>query len=207
MMHFIAKYRLYFVISGTLIASLFTIYIALPAVAVSVTGPQPGSNQQNNQLYRGASNFGNTGISVGHGQANSGNPGLNRGYNQDNTGNSGNQLSGQRKAIKVQNNHQFLHQSAGSGSGNSATFIGAFQGNSGNSGLNLGNSQDNAGNSGNQVNNQGNIIGTQINKQGSSVVNDGNIIQHQINYIDLIPGLGIYVSLRPKVQFAVSLGK
>lgn len=207
MLRLIVKYRLYFVISSVLVASLFTIHLALPAGAVTRAGPQPGNNQQNNQSYHGASNFGNRAVVVGHRQGNTGNPGLNRGFNQDNSGNSGNQLSGQKKSIKVQDNHQFLHQADGSGGGNSTTFIGAFQGNSGNSGFNSGNNQDNSGNAGNQVNNQGNIIGTQINKQGSSVTNDGNIIQHQVNYVDLIPGLGIYVSLRPKLQFAVSVGK
>lgn len=206
MLHFIVKYRLYFVIASILVAFLFTIHIALPANAVTVTGPQRGNNQQNNQSYRGASGIGNTAVIVGRRQGNTGNPGLNRGFNQDDSGNSGNQLSGQRKPINVQDNHQFLHQGNGSGSGNRATFIGAFQGNSGNSGFNLGNNQDNSGNSGNQVNNQGNIIGTQINNQGSSVTNDGNIIQHQVNYVNLIPGLGLYVSLRPKLQFAVSIG-
>lgn len=206
MLRFMVKYRLYIVIASILVAFLLTIHIALPAVAVTASGPQPGRNQQNNQSYRGASAFGNSAVIIGHRQGNTGNPGLNRGLNLDDSGNTGNQMSGQRKAINVQDNHQFLHQSNGSGSGNSATFIGAFQGNSGNSGFNLGNNQDNSGNSGNQVNNQGNIIGTQINKQGSSVTNDGNIIQHQVNYVDLIPGLGLYVSLRPKLQFAVSIG-
>lgn len=117
-------------------------------------------------------------------------------------------MSAQHKPIKTQINNQFLHQSENgvSGSGNSSTMIGAFQGNSGNSGINFGNNQDNAGNTGNQVNNQGNIIGTQINKQGSSVTNDGNIILHQINYIQLIPGMRIYISLRPKLTFAISVG-
>jgi hypothetical protein len=205
MLRFIVKHRLYFVLSGILIALICTIRVALPAVAI--IGPRPGDTQQNRQIFHGASNFGNTAIIRGRNQANSGNPGVNRGFNQDNTANAGNQLTSQHKRIGIQNNQQFLHQSEnGSSGGNNATFIGAFQGNSGNSGINLGNNQDNSANSGNQVNNQGNIIGTQINKQGSSVTNDGNIIQHQINYVDLIPGLGVYVSLRPKIQFAVSIG-
>ena len=208
MLRFMIKHRVYFVILSILVALISTISVALPAVAVAITGPQPGDEQQNRQTYRGASNFGNVGILVGHDQGNSGNSGLNRGANQDNTANFGNQISGQRKAIGVQNNRQFLHQSdRGTGSGNSATFIGAFQGNSGNSGVNLGHIQDNSANSGNQVNNQGNIIGTQINKQGTSVNNSGNVIQHQINYVNLIPGLGVYVSLRPRLEFAVSVGR
>jgi hypothetical protein len=209
MLRFIVKYRLYFVLASVLIALLFTLHIALPANAVSSSGPLPGTNQQNNQSFHGASFFGDKVISIGHGQDNSGNSGVNHSINQDDSGNAGNAVSGQRKNIKTQVNHQFLHQGSGgvTGSGNSSTLIGAFQGNSGNSGINLGNNQDNTGNFGNQVNNQGNVIGTQINKQGSSVTNDGNIIQHQINYVDLIPGLGIYVSLRPKVQFSVSIGR
>ncbi len=208
MLRFIVKYRLYFVIASLLVALLFTLRIVLPANAVSSSGPLPGPNQQNNQSYHGASFFGNRGISIGRRQNNTGNSGVNHNFNQDDSGNAGNEVSGQRKNIRTQVNNQFLHQSSGglTGTGNSSTLIGAFQGNSGNSGINLGNNQDNTGNFGNQVNNQGNIIGTQINKQGSSVTNDGNIIQHQINYVDLIPGLGIYVSLRPKIQFAVSIG-
>lgn len=207
MFRFMIKNRVYFVLSGILIAFVCTIRVALPAAAVTISGPGPGGVQQNRQIYHGASNFNNVGVLIGHGQGNTGNSGLNRGFNQDNAANTGNQLSGQRKVIGVQNNHQFLHQNdEATGSGNRTTFIGAFQGNTGNSGVNLGHNQDNSGNTGNQVNNQGNIIGTQINKQGSTVNNDGNIIQHQINYVDLIPGLGVYVSVRPKLQLAVSVG-
>lgn len=201
---FLLKNRLWFVVAGILIAFLSIIHIESPAFAITLTGP--GINQQNNQSYHGVNSSGNHTTFVGRHQANTGNPGVNHGFNQDDSGNAGNQVSGQRKAIGVQRNNQFLRQGSGSGSGNTTNFIGAGQGNSGNEGINLGNSQDNAGNSGNQVNNQGNIIGTQVNKQGSSVVNDGNIIEHQVNYVNLLPGVGVYVSVRPKLQFAVSLG-
>lgn len=208
MLRFIIKNRFFFILGSILVALLLTVRVGLPASAVSASGPLPGGNQQNNQSYHGASFFGDSATTIGHNQGNTGNAGSNHGFNQDNSANGGNQLSSQHKHIRTQINNQSLHQGEGglSGSGNSATFIGAFQGNSGNSGINLGNNQDNSGNSGNQVNNQGNIIGTQINKQGSTVTNDGNIIQHQINYVSLIPGVGVYVSLRPKLQFAFSLG-
>lgn len=201
---FILKNRVYFVILAGLSAFLLMIHLTSPVVAITITGP--GGNQQNNQSYHGISNTGNHATLVGRNQGNSGNSGINHGLNQDVSANSGNQVSGQHKSIGVQQNNQLIHQGNGSGSGNNATFIGADQGNSGNSGFNLGNSQDNSGNTGNQVNNQGNIIGTQINNQGSNVANDGNIIENQVNYINLIPGLGVYMSLRPKLQFAVSVG-
>ncbi len=206
MLKWIARHRVSIVLLGVLAALVMTARVALPAGAVTGSEAPPLKSQENNQNYHGASNFHDSASVVGHHQGNTGNPGVNHGFNQDNSVNSGNQVSTQRKIIGVQSNNQFLHRKNGTGAGNTATFIGAFQGNSGNSGFNLGNNQDNSVNSGNQVNNQGNVIGTQINKQGSSVTNDGNIIQHQINYIDLIPGLGVYVSLRPKIQFAVSVG-
>lgn len=208
MLRLLARYRGVVVGASIFLALSWSLSYLFTAGAVSVSGPWSGDKQQNNQAHSGNSFFGNQAISVGHAQDNTGNIGVNRGINQDDSANAGNQVSGQHKVIKTQINNQALHQSGNgaSGSGNSATFIGAFQGNSGNSGLNFGNNQDNAGNFGNQVNNQGNIIGTQVNKQGSSVVNDGNIIQHQINYVQLVPGLSVYVSVRPKLQFAISIG-
>ncbi|HEY0754432.1 MAG TPA: hypothetical protein VGD98_10750 [Ktedonobacteraceae bacterium] len=208
MLRLIVRYRGYLILAGLAFALCGGLWMTHSAGAVVRVGPPSGQDQQNNQAYHGASFFGNSATTIGHGQGNTGNVGTNRGYNQDASANAGNQVSSQRKQIRTQVNNQQFRQSSGglSGSGNSSTLIGAFQGNSGNSGLNFGNNQDNAGNSGNQVNNQGNIIGTQINKQGSSVTNDGNIILHQINYIQLFPGLRIYFSLRPKLTFAVSVG-
>lgn len=208
MLRFIARYRIYFILAGLLLAVCCTFWGVLSAGAVSLHVSPPTNNQQNNQSFHGASFFDNHVVSVGSRQANTGNVGINRGFNQDSSSNGGNQVVSQHKHIKTQINNQFFHQAENpsSGSGNSTTMIGALQGNSGNSGVNFGNNQDNSGNSGNQVNNQGNIIGTQINKQGSNVTNNGNIIQHQINYVQLFPGLRIYLSLRPKLTFAVSLG-
>jgi hypothetical protein len=208
LLHFIAKYRVSVILAGMVLAFCCTLQVALSAGAVSVIVLPPINNQQNSQSYHGTSNFGNHAIVIGNRQGNTGNAGVNRGFNQDDSLNTGNQVVSQHKPIKTQVNNQFFHQSenSASGSGNSSTMIGAFQGNSGNSGLNFGNNQDNAGNSGNQVNNQGNIIGAQINKQGSSVTNDGNIILHQINYIQLFPNTRIYFSFRPKLTFAVSVG-
>ncbi len=210
MQRLFSTYRALIVAAGTMLAILWMIPHLLAANAVSLVDPQPGDVQQNTQQYRGNSFFNDHGLHVGQNQANSGNEGANHGLSQDNSANAGNQVSGQRKVIKTQINNQFFHPGEGSGSGsgsnNTSTFIGAFQGNSGNSGINLGNNQDNSGNFGNEVNNQGNIIGTQVNKQGSTVVNDGNIIQHQINYVQLIPGIGVYLSVRPKLQFSISVG-
>ncbi len=210
MQHLFGAYRVLFIASGIMLAVLWMIPHLLAANAVGVIGPQPGDVQQNLQQYHGSAFSNDHAFHVGENQANTGNSGSNHGFNQDNTANAGNQVNAQRKIIKTQINNQQFHAGSGagsgSGSGNSATFIGAFQGNSGNTGINLGNNQDNSGNFGNEVNNQGNIIGTQVNKQGSTVVNDGNIIQHQINYVQLIPGIGVYLSVRPKLQFSISVG-
>src|SRR5579883_2730369 len=163
-----------------------------------VDPPQPAdeTNQQNTQTFQGVSGSNNQAQFIGRNQANSGNAGENRGFNQDDSNNAGNMVSGQKKSIDVQENNQTF-QGDGSGVGNSTTLIGSNQGNSGNEGVNFGNNQDNANNSGNQVNNQANIIGTQINNQGSVVNNQGNIIGRQINYLSLLPGLHLYLSLRP----------
>lgn len=210
MQRLFSTYRVLIVAAGIMLAALWMLPHLLVANAIGVSDPRSGDVQQNTQRYRGNAFFGDHGFHVGQNQANTGNEGANHGFNQDNTANAGNQVSGQRKAIKTQINNQYYRPGSGagggSGSGNTATFIGAFQGNSGNSGINLGNNQDNSGNFGNEVNNQGNIIGTQVNKQGSTVVNDGNIIQHQINYVQLIPGIGVYLSIRPRLQFSISVG-
>lgn len=168
--------------------------------------PQGGA-QQNNQRFQGVSSSGNHAFLVGSNQGNTGNEGINPGFAQDNSIDSGNQVTGQRKSIGYQQNNQLVGGDGGSNNGNTSTYFGFNQGNSGNEGVNLGNNQDNAGNSGNQVNNQGNVIGTQVNNQGSTVNNSGNIIEHQINYINLLPGVGVYVGLKPKLEFALSLGK
>lgn len=208
MLRFIARYRVYFILAGLLLAVCCVARVTLSADAVSRHVSPPANDQQNNQSFHGASFFGNHVTNVGSHQGNTGNVGANRGFNQDSSGNAGNQIVSQHKPIKTQINNQAFRQAENpaSGSGNSTTMIGAFQGNSGNSGVNFGNNQDNSGNSGNQVNNQGNIIGTQINKQGSNVNNDGNVILHQVNYLQLFPGLRIYVKLRPQITFAVSIG-
>jgi hypothetical protein len=165
-----------------------------------VDSPQPvdetETNQQNTQTFQGVSGSNNRAQFIGRNQANSGNPGENRGFNQDDSNNAGNMVSGQKKSIDVQENNQTF-QGDGSGVGNSTTLVGSNQGNSGNEGVNFGNNQDNANNSGNQVNNQANIIGTQINNQGSVVNNQGNIIGRQINYLSLLPGLHLSLSLHP----------
>lgn len=163
------------------------------------TGPGSPGNQQNNQFLAG-SNGGTTATFVGAHQGNSGNQGLNRGLNQDNGGNRGNQVSGQRKIIELQNNNQQIQ--GGSGDSNT-TYSGIDQGNSGNQGINHGFNQDNSGNSGNEVNNQGNIIGTQINNQGSDVNNNGSTIKRQINIIGLLPSVQAHLSLFPKPQLSL----
>lgn len=208
MLRFIARYRIYCILAGLVLAVGCTLPLALSASAASRHSLPPGDEQQNNQAYRGSSFFNNRIENVGDTQANTGNAGENHGFNQDSSGNAGNQVVSQHKAIKKQINNQSFHEAENpaSGSGNSSTLIGAFQGNSGNTGINFGNNQDNSGNAGNQVNNQGNIIGTQINKQGSAVTNDGNIILHQVNYLQLFPGLRVYIRLRPQITFAVSIG-
>lgn len=213
---FMKKYMFLFILSS-FIAGLFLLHMALSASAATMSvaqqgirgmgananngrvgPPQPGdgTEQQNNQSFHGVSNSGNSAHVVGRNEANSGNQGVNRGFSQDNAGNAGNVVSGQRKSIDVQENNQTF-QGSGSGAGNSVTMIGSNQGNSGNQGLNFGNNQDNANNSGNQVNNQANVIGVQINNQGSVVNNQGNTIGHQINYLSLLPGLRLSLSLRP----------
>lgn len=181
----------------------------LPSIGLLPAIPAQSSVQQNNQGFQGVTHSGNSALLVGHNEGNSGNPGLNRGFNQDDSVDGGNQVAGQRKAIGVQANNQLIagHGDGVSNSGNSSTSIGFDQGNSGNSGINLGNNQDNAGNFGNQVNNQANVIGTQVNKQGSTVNNDNNVIQHQINYVNLLPNVGVYLGVRPKLEFSVSVGK
>jgi len=181
----------------------------LPSIGLLPAIPAQSGVQQNNQGFQGITHSGNSALLIGHNEGNSGNPGLNRGFNQDDSVDGGNQVAGQRKAIGVQANNQLItgHGGSGSNSGNSSTNIGFDQGNSGNSGINLGNNQDNAGNFGNQVNNQANVIGTQVNKQGTTVNNDNNVIQHQINYVNLLPNVGVYLGVRPKLEFSVSVGK
>lgn len=174
-------------------------------------GPDPGpggpilSHQQNNQAVQEVNNGGGNATFVGNGQGNSGNQGFNKGLNQANAANGGNQVSGQRKIIGIQQNNQIL-QATNNGGGN-ATFTGTNQGNSGNQGINQGNNQDNSGNLGNQVNNQGDIIGTQINDPGTEVNNQGSTVQHQVNYINLLPNLGIGLSLYPHLQLSLGLGR
>jgi hypothetical protein len=167
-----------------------------------------GGAQVNNQASSGSLNNGNVTTFIGANEGNSGNSGLNRGFSQDNTANLGNEVSGQRRVIGTQINNQYQRQAGGgeSGSNNTTSYAGINQGNSGNEGINLGHNQDNAGNSGNQVNNQGNIIGTQINNQGSDVTNQGDIIEKQINYVTLLPGVHVGLSLQPKLRFGLSLG-
>jgi hypothetical protein len=206
MLHSIVKYRLYYIMLCFLIALFFTLHMALPVVAVSLTGPRTDDIQHNNQSFNGRSHFGNSAVFVGQGQGNTGNQGVNRGDNMDSSANGGNQVSERHTPIKTQVNNQSLTQSEG-GAGNTVTFIGADQGNTGNSGINTGNNQDNAGNMGNQVNNQANVIGTQINAQGTTVNNEGSTILHQINYVNLIPSLGLTFSLRPRFQFGLTAGK
>lgn len=181
----------------------------LPSIGLLPAIPAQGGVQQNNQGFQGVTHSGNNALLIGHDEGNSGNPGVNRGFNQDDSVDGGNQVAGQRKAIGVQANNQLItgHGGGASNSGNSSTSIGFDQGNSGNSGVNLGNNQDNAGNFGNQVNNQANVIGTQVNKQGTTVNNDNDVIQHQINYVNLLPNVGVYLGVRPKLEFSVSLGK
>ena len=180
----------------------------LPSIGLLPAIPAQSGVQQNNQGFQGISNSGNNALLIGHNEGNTGNAGLNRGFNQDDSVDSGNQVVGQRKAIGVQANNQLITGHGGaSNSGNTATSIGFDQGNSGNSGVNLGNNQDNAGNLGNQVNNQANVIGTQVNKQGTTVNNDNDVIQHQINYVNLLPNVGVYLGVRPKLEFSVSVGK
>lgn len=171
--------------------------------------PPPGNNQVNNQAFHGGGGANDNVTNViGANEGNTGNQGINRGYSQDNAINHGNQVSGQRRAIAVQQNNQYLRQGdgGGGGNGNTTTFMGSNQANSGNEGLNFGHNQDNANNSGNQVNNEGNVIGTQINKQGTTVNNRGNVIQNQINYVNLLPGLGVTLTLQPKIQVGLSVG-
>ena len=189
-------------------ADTLSSYNGQPAGSLPLVIPAQGSIQQNNQSFHGISNSANHSLLVGRNEGNSGNQGVNGGFAQDNAADSGNQVSGQRKTIGVQQNNQLIAgNGSGSNSGNSATNIGFNQGNSGNEGINLGHNQDNAGNSGNQVNNQANVIGTQINKQGTTVNNDHNVIEHQINYVTLLPNVGLYLSMRPKLEFAISVGK
>jgi hypothetical protein len=177
---------------------------------ITLPGPLPpiGGAQVNNQASSGSINNGNVTSFLGANEGNSGNQGLNRGFTQDNTVNLGNEVSGQRRVIGTQVNNQYQRQTGGgaSGSNNTTSFAGIDQGNSGNEGINLGHNQDNAGNSGNQVNNQGNIIGTQINSQGSDVTNQGDIIEKQVNYVTLLPGVHLGLSLQPKLRFGLSLG-
>lgn len=232
MISFLIKKRIYIIFFSGLIAFLFitpivssvynsTLADAKAASAVVFSkygwlqnGPPPpvvlppANSQQNNQSFHGVSSSGNRALLVGRNEGNSGNQGLNNGFAQDNASDSGNQISGQRKPIGYQQNNQLIAgDGGGSNSGNSATNIGFNQGNSGNEGINLGNNQDNAGNTGNQVNNQANVIGTQVNEQGSTVNNDHNVIQHQINYVNLLPALGVYVGLKPRLEVALSVGK
>lgn len=171
-------------------------------------GPPPsGPSQINNQSFHGVNGNRNVTTLVGTNQGNSGNQGLNRGYSQDNSVNSGNQVSGQRKIIQLQENNQYLQQSDDQGSNNTNTQIGSNQGNSGNEGLNFGHNQDNSSNTGNQVNNEGNVIGTQINKQGTTVNNQGDLIEHQTNYLYLLPNVGIEFTLKPRLQIGLSVGR
>lgn len=206
MLHSIVKYRLYCVLLCMLIAFFFALQTALPAVAVSLTGPQKDTIQHNNQLFHGVTHSGNSAVFVGHEQGNTGNLGVNRGDNMDSSTNGGNQISERHTPVKVQMNNQFLRQGENAGAAN-ITFTGSDQGNSGNSGINTGNNQDNAGNFGNQVNNQANVIGTQINAQGTTVNNEGSTILHQINYVNLIPSLGLYLSLRPRLQLGLNMNR
>jgi hypothetical protein len=232
MLSFLMKKRIYIILFSGFIALLFLIPTVSAAYGSTIAdaktasaavfskygwqqpGPPPpvvlppANSQQNNQSFHGVSNSENKAILVGHNEGNTGNQGLNHGFAQDNAIDSGNQINGQRKPIGYQQNNQLIAgDGGGSNSGNSATNIGFNQGNSGNQGINLGNNQDNAANTGNQVNNQANVIGTQVNEQGSTVNNDGNVIHHQINYINLLPHLGVYVRLKPRLELALSVNR
>lgn len=55
MLRLIAKYRLYFILSGMLIALCCVLQIGLSAGAVSRFVSPPGNDQQNSQMYHGAS--------------------------------------------------------------------------------------------------------------------------------------------------------
>src|SRR5579875_2586944 len=172
-----------FLVWKTALARVSTAQITHAGLARTGQDPGPGgpvlSNQENNQAVQAANNRGGNATSVGKGQGNS--------------GNQGNRVRRQRRIICVQENNQLL-QATNNGGGN-ATFIGTGQGNSGNQGINQGNNQDNSNNRGNQVNNQGDIIGTQINDPGTEVNNQGSLIQHQVDYINLLPNLGIGLHL------------
>jgi len=198
-----------FFVWKTALARVSTAQITHAGLARTGQDPGPGgpvlSNQENNQAVQAVNNGGGNATFVGKGQGNSGNQGINKGLNQTNAANGGNQVSGQRRIIGVQENNQFL-QATNNGGGN-ATFIGTGQGNSGNQGINQGNNQDNSNNRGNQVNNQGDIIGTQINDPGTEVNNQGSLIQHQVDYINLLPNLGIGLHLLPSPQLVLSLGR
>ena len=224
-MAFLLKNRLFFILLGGVIALLFLLHVISPAFASTLTahmavagtgmfsvlpgppGPPPQlDQQQNNQIFHGITNANNHAHLFGSNQGNSGNPGFNRGDNQDSSVNGGNGISSQHKTIGTQQNNQFIQGDGASNSGNSASFLGVNQGNSGNEGINQGNNQDNSANAGNQVNNQSNVIGTQINNQGSSVNNEGNIIKSQVNYVNLVPGLGVYLGVQPRLVVALRVG-
>lgn len=165
-----------------------------------------GNRQQNNQSLREHTNSGNNTYLEGSDQGNSGNQGLNQGFSQNSGLNRGNQLSSQQKHTGYQQNNQSL-TSSGSGGGNTTTFNGSNQGNSGNQGINTGLNQDNANNGGNQVNNQSTVIGTQINNQGTQVNNNGSNIQNQVNNITLLPPLQVGILRSPRLRLTVGLSK
>lgn len=215
---FSLKRRLFLIVLGGLIASLVLLYMMSSAFASTLTsnsvetrdlqGPPPSINhQQNSQFFHGVTNADNHAIFLGRNQGNSGNQGLNRGDSQDTSLNGANSISSQHKPIGIQQNDQLIQGNGGSGSGNSATFVGSNQGNSGNEGWNSGNNQDNANNAGNQVNNQASTIGTQINAQSSEVNNQGSVIGHQVDNISLLPGLGVSLTVRPRLQLALNVGR
>lgn len=221
MFFLILKRRLYFVISSLLpillilVMGVLLVFASPVQTALSRTdlaqrwqGIGPGGpdihHQQNNQSLQAVANGSGNATFTGAGQGNSGNLGVNNGLNQVNASNLGNQVSGQRKNVGLQENDQAFQQT--NNNSHNATLIGTNQGNSGNQGINRGLNQDNSGNNGNQVNNQGNVIGVQVNNQGSQVNNNGNLILHQINYIDLLPAIHLHVALVPRPQLSLGLG-